>query len=99
MPDVVEIDPRHRFPYAASRPEPDTARPFSSNTIMCLGSMKTSIVSSGSNTRTPCASITQRTSAKSMWTKLSDPVISVTETFAVTATAEAFCRVRERWWG
>ena len=96
---MVEIDARHAASYAASRSAPATARPLSSNTMMCRGSMNTSIVSSGSKTRTPCASITQRTSAKWRWTKLSEPVISVTETFAVTETAEAFGRVRERWWG
>ena len=85
-------------PYAASR-WAAAERPVSSNTIRWRGSMKTSIVSSGSKTRTPCASITQRTSAKSRWTKLSEPVISVTDTLAVTATAEALGRVRERWWG
>ena len=46
--------------------------------------MKTSTVSSGSKTCTPCASITQRSPAKSTWMKLSEPVISVTATFALT---------------
>ena len=63
--------------YAASRCGAAAERPVSSNTIRWRGSMNTSTVSSGSKTRTPGVEHDPSASAKSRWTKLSEPVISV----------------------